>query len=243
MIASKPYLKEISLKRESIESYEQYPFSIPSIKTLDKVEFHPDVTFIVGENGSGKSTLIEAIALSIGFGQEGGSKHARFNTHQNTSSLFNYLKIAKSYKLPEDYYFLRAESFYNLATYLEITDGLQGTGESLHECSHGESFMKLLIERLGGNGLYVFDEPEAALSPMRQLTMITAIDEHVKNNSQFIIATHSPILLAYPNAIIYQLDEKGIRQVNYEETEHYLVTKGFLNNYKNMIEILLDSKK
>ncbi|UTN05492.1 AAA family ATPase [Flavobacterium bizetiae] len=243
MITDKPYLKEISLKRDLIESYEQYPFTIPSIKGLDKVEFHPDVTFIVGENGSGKSTLIEAIALNMGLGQEGGSKHARFSTHQNISGLFNYLKIVKSYSLPKDYYFLRAESFYNLATYMEETDNLQGTGHSLHECSHGESFMKILTERLGGNGLYIFDEPEAALSPMRQLTMFTAIDEHVKNNSQFIIATHSPILLAYPNAIIYQLDEKGIRQIDYEETEHYLVTKGFLNNYKNMTEILLDHNK
>ncbi|QSB29222.1 AAA family ATPase [Flavobacterium sp. CLA17] len=228
------------MKRELVRSYDEYPFTIPSIKNLDKLSFHSDVTFIVGENGSGKSTLIEAIALSMGLGQEGGSKNARFSTHENASGLFNFLKIAKGYSLPKDYYFLRAESFYNLATYMEETDNLQGTGYSLHECSHGESFMKIVTERLGGNGLYIFDEPEAALSPMRQLTLLTAIDEHVKNNSQFIIATHSPILLAYPNAIIYQLDEKGIRQINYEETEHYLVTKGFLNNYKNMTDILLD---
>ncbi|PIF32279.1 putative ATPase [Flavobacterium sp. 9] len=243
MITNKPYLKEISIKKELISNYEQYPFTIPSIKELDKMEFHSDVTFIVGENGSGKSTLIEAIALSMGLGQEGGSKHARFSNHQNISGLFNYLKIIKSHILPKDSYFLRAESFYNLATYMEETDNLQGTGHSLHECSHGESFMKILTERLGGDGLYIFDEPEAALSPMRQLTLFTAIDEHVNNNSQFIIATHSPILLAYPKAIIYQLDEKGIRQIDYEETEHYLVTKGFLNNYKNMTEILLDQNK
>lgn len=243
MIKDKPYLKEISLKRDLIPNIGEYPFTIPSIKGLKKVAFHPDVTFIVGENGAGKSTLIEAIALSMGLSPEGGSKNAQFTTHQNISGLFNYLNIAKSHILPKDYYFLRAESFYNLATYMETTDNLQGTGHSWHECSHGESFMKVLTERLGGNGLYIFDEPEAALSPMRQLTMFTAIDEHVKNNSQFIIATHSPILLAYPNAIIYQLDENGIRQIDYEETEHYLVTKGFLNNYKNMTEILLNHKK
>lgn len=243
MITNRPYLSEISLKKELITNFDEYPFTIPSIKLLDRVEFHSDVTFIIGENGSGKSTIIEAIALSMGLGQEGGSKHARFSNHDNTSGLFNYLKTSKSYSLPEDYYFLRAESFYNLATYMERTDNLQGTGQSLHECSHGESFMKIVTERLGGNGLYIFDEPEAALSPMRQLTLLTAIDEHVKNNSQFIIATHSPILLAYPKAIIYQLDEKGIRKIDYEDTEHYQITKGFLNNYKNMTEILFEHKK
>jgi predicted ATPase len=220
--------------------YDEYPFTIPSIKDLDKLSFHSDVTFIVGENDSEKCTLIEAIALSMGLGQEGGNKHARFSTHKNTYGLFYYLKIAKSYSLPKDYYFLRTESFYNLATHMEETDNLQGTGHPLHECSHGESFMKIVTEGLGGNGLYIFDEPEAALSPMRQLTLLTAIDEHVKNNSQFIIATHSSILLSYPKAIIYQLDEKGIRQIDYEQTEHYLVTKGFLNNYKNITDILLD---
>jgi predicted ATPase len=112
-------------------------------------------------------------------------------------------------------------------------------GKPLHQYSHGEAFMTTLTNKLKGNGLYIFDEPEAALSPARQLAALSLIDRLVKENSQFIIATHSPILLAYPNAIIYQLDDAGIKQVNYEETEHYMVTKYFLNNHQEMTRILL----
>jgi len=205
--------------------------------------FHPDVTFIVGENGSGKSTLIEAIALHLGLGIEGGSKNVQVNTHNNASKLFEYLASMKSFRKPADYYFLRAESYYNVATYLEEIDE-KGYVEkaygvkSLHECSHGESFMATLTNRLSGGGLYLFDEPEAALSPARQLAALTAINELVRANSQFIIATHSPILLAYPSAIIYQLDEDGIRQIKYEETEHFMITKYFLNNHQEMTRML-----
>ena len=244
---AKPYLQQISLKRESVPSFDAYPFHIPAVKNLSSMAFHPDVTFIIGENGTGKSTLIEAIALHLGFGIEGGSKNVQTKTHQNASGLFDYLSSTKSYRKPSDYFFLRAESYYNVATYLEELDkeekknyvkGNYGVS-SLHECSHGESFMATLTHRLSGNGLYIFDEPEAALSPARQLAALSAIHELVQANSQFIIATHSPILLAYPNAVIYQLDEEGMRKVKYEETEHFMITKYFLNNHEEMTRTLM----
>ncbi|NOW97506.1 AAA family ATPase [Mucilaginibacter sp. SG564] len=244
---AKPYLQQISLKREAVPSFEAYPFHVPAVKNLPVMKFHRDVTFIVGENGSGKSTLIEAIALHMGFGIEGGSKSVQTKTHQNASPLFEYLNSSKSYRKPSDYFFLRAESFYNVATYLEELDkeedknyvkGNYGV-KSLHECSHGESFMATLTHRLSGNGLYIFDEPEAALSPARQLAALSAIHELVQANSQFIIATHSPILLAYPNALIYQLDEEGIHKVSYEETEHFRLTQYFLNNHQEMTRTLM----
>lgn len=238
---AKPYLKEVRLERDLIPSFDSYPFNIPAVSNLSTLQFHPDVTFIVGENGSGKSTLIEAIALSLGFGIEGGTKNVQFQTHQNGSQLFNYLKSVKSFKKPSDYYFLRAESFYNVATYMEEVNYLKGYGDkSLHNRSHGESFMATLTLKLKGKGLYIFDEPEAALSPSRQLEALAVINKLVKEQSQFIIATHSPILLAYPNATIYQLNEFGIKQVKYEDTEHFMVTKYFLNNHREMMRIILN---
>jgi predicted ATPase len=241
MTNAKPYLQSINFKRELVPSFEEYPFNIPAISTLLSMDFHPDVTFIVGENGAGKSTLVEGIALSLGFGIEGGTKNVNFQTHDNASPLSKYLATVRSFKKPNDSYFLRAESFYNVATYMDEVDYTKGYGvRSLHECSHGESFMATLTNKLSGGGLYIFDEPEAALSPSRQLAALTAINNLVHRNSQFIIATHSPILLAYPNAKIYQLDDSGIRSVKYEETEHYMVTKYFLNNHKEMMEILLN---
>jgi predicted ATPase len=238
---AKPYLKEISLKRESIEDSEAYPFSIPGVCKLGSLKFHPDVTFFVGENGSGKSTLIEAIAVAMGFNPEGGTKQSQFATTRTHSELHRYLRLVRSFKKPGDEYFLRAESFYNLATFMEETGYLRGYGgKSLHQQSHGESFMATLLHKLTGGGLYIMDEPEAALSPSRQMAAIAAIHNLVEQESQFIIATHSPILLAYPRASIYQLDEAGIRKVEYEETEHYSVTRQFLNDYQHMLEILME---
>lgn len=238
---AKPYLQRINFKRELITSFEEYPFNIPSINSLFSMDFHPDVTFIVGENGAGKSTLIEGIALSLGFGIEGGTKNVTYRTHNNASSLFKYLTTVKSFKKPNDSYFLRAESFYNVATYMDEVGYLKNYGvSSLHECSHGEAFMATLTNKLKGTGLYIFDEPEAALSPTRQLAALSAINDLVIKNSQFIIATHSPILLAYPNAKIYQLDDSGIKSIKYEETEHFMVTKYFLNNHKEMTETLFN---
>lgn len=213
---------------------------------MPTLRFHRDVTFIIGENGSGKSTLIEGIAQWLGISKEGGSLHSQV-TEKADIRLSDHLKGSRGYKRPTDHFFLRAESLYNVATYLDEVYENRGSFannygvESLHECSHGESFLAILGNRLGKNGLYLFDEPEAALSPTRQLTALGLIHNLVQQNSQFIIATHSPILLAYPNASIYQFTQNGIEKVSYEETEPYMVTKSFLNDYKYMIRTILNA--
>jgi predicted ATPase len=235
----KPYLKSISLKRDKVPYFDQYPFNVPAVRYLDVLEFHPDVTFLVGENGAGKSTLVEAIAVSMGFGSEGGTKNVQFETASTISELHNFIKTVKSFQKPRDEYFIRAESFYNVATYMDTTGYLRGYGDrSLHGRSHGEAFMATLTMKLRGKGLYIFDEPEAALSPSRQMAALAAIHKLVELDSQFIVATHSPILLAYPRSKILLLDEQGIREVEYEETEHFSITKEFLNNHERMVEIL-----
>ncbi len=239
----KPYLREVSIRTDFVEDAEQYPFNIPAISQFGTLRFHPDVTFLIGENGSGKSTVIEAIALALGFGPEGGTKNTQFTTAQTISPLHGCLQLVKGFAMPRDHYFLRAESFYNLATYMDEVQYLEGYGgKSLHARSHGEAFLTTLSEKLRGDGLYIFDEPEAALSPNRQLTALATIHDLVKDCSQLIIATHSPILMAYPRAKIVLLDETGIREVNYEDTEHYQVTKGFLNDYQRMLHYLLEDE-
>jgi predicted ATPase len=219
MIKARPYLREISLKRDEVPDFASYPFNIPALQNLEKLEFHRDVTFFIGENGAGKSTLMEAIALVMGFGPEGGTRNVQFSTADTVSDLHNYLAAVRSFKQPKDNYFLRAESFYNVASYMEEIGYLEGYGgKSLHERSHGEAFMATLTLKLRGNGLYIFDEPEAALSPTRQMAALYAIHELVKKESQFIIATHSPILLAYPGARILLLDQNGMTDIEYEQT-------------------------
>jgi len=239
---TKPYLIEIEL-RGNEGNLDEYPFNIPAIRGLKALKFHPDVTFLVGENGAGKSTLIEAIALAMGFGAEGGTKNVQIKTADTVSLLYKHLKTVKGYKKPQDFYFLRAESFYNVATYMDKTGYLAGYGgKSLHERSHGEAFLATLTMKLRGKGFYLFDEPEAALSPNRQMAALSAIHQLVLKESQFIIATHSPILLAYPRSSIILMDENGIEKVEYENTEHFSVTKQFLNNYPKMLEILMEEE-
>ncbi len=239
-LKEKPYLKAIELRREEIASFLEYPFAIPSISELSVIDFHEDVTFFVGENGAGKSTLLEAIAVALGFNAEGGTKNTTFSTSSTHSELSDYIKTIKSFKKPKDGYFLRAESFYNLATYMDNIGYLSGYGgTSLHKQSHGESFMSTLLNKLRGDGLYLMDEPEAALSPTRQMAALSAIHQLVEEKSQFIIATHSPILLAYPRAKIYEFSSSGINEIKYTDTEHYKVTKEFLNNHERMLEILM----
>jgi len=237
---AKPYLLEIAFKKTDVPaSFEEYPFNIVAVQKLEVLSFHSDVTFLVGENGAGKSTLIEAVALLMGFGPEGGTKNVQFATAETVSVLHKYLRDIKSFKKPRDHYFLRAESFYNVATYMDQTGYLRGYGDmSLHGRSHGEAFMTTLTQKLRGKGLYIFDEPEAALSPTRHMAALSAIHRLVNDDSQFIIATHSPILLAYPRSKILLLDENGITEVAYEDTEHYSITKRFLNNHRKMIEML-----
>jgi predicted ATPase len=240
MIASH-YLSRVSLKRDKVESFDRYPFCLPAVRSLEHLELHPKVTFLVGENGSGKSTLLEAIAVSLGFNAEGGTKNFRFGTRPSHSELHEYLRVAKGVKRPRDGFFLRAESFFNVATEVENLNVTEFYGgRSLHEQSHGESFLALLMNRFGGKGLYLLDEPEAALSPQRQLAALARIHDLVLDESQFVIATHSPILMAYPDAWIYQCTNDGVVRVAYEDTEHYQITRSFISNPERMLRTLFE---
>jgi len=248
-IEASHYVLAMSLRRKEVPSFDAYPFSLPAIRHLDTIEFHPRVTFLIGENGSGKSTLLEALAVACGFNAEGGSKNFLFETRSSHSELHRYLRVAKSPRKPRDGYFLRAESYFNVATEIERRDEGPSLGpriidsyggRSLHEQSHGESFMALVLERFFGRGFYILDEPEAALSPTRQLALLVRINDLAKDCSQFVIATHSPILLAFPEAKIVALESDGIREVQYEETEHYQVTRRFLQDHRRMLRDLLE---
>lgn len=234
------YIRSVELLREGIPSFSKYPFCLPVIRDLSGLDFHSKVTCLVGENGTGKSTILEAIAVAYGFNPEGGTKNFNFSTNATHSVLYEHIRLVKGIKRPKDGFFLRAESFYNVATNideLEVTDYYGGI--SLHRQSHGEAFMSLLLNKFRGEGLYILDEPEAALSPIRQMTMLARLHELAAQGSQFIIATHSPIILACPEADIYEIKD-GIRKVGYEETEHYKVMRDFLNNREKMLGILLE---
>lgn len=236
------FILSAELVRDAIP-HQEYPFDLPVVKFLDKIEFHENVTFLVGENGTGKSTLLEAIATQYGLNPEGGSRNFHFATQETHSCLGDFIRLAKFGK-PRDGYFLRAESFYNLASDIDRLEKeqpglLQHYGDkSLHEQSHGESFFSLFMNRFGGNGLYLLDEPEAALSPQRQLAFLIRLDELVKSGSQLIIATHSPILLAYPHAKIIQITERGFEDIDYKKTEHYETYQAFLASPEKMMEKL-----
>lgn len=222
---------------------------IKSLQAMDRLNITKRVTFLVGENGTGKSTLIEAIAVHQGFNPEGGTINFSFKTEDSHSELHRYLRIQKGMGIRRDGFFLRAESFYNVASNIDQMDRIAAPGPrviesyggvSLHKQSHGESFMALVENRFGGNGLYILDEPEAALSPARLLELICHIRRLEKKNSQFIISTHSPILMAYPGAELLYLTQEGIRSVSYKETEHFQLTKQFLDSPERMFKYLLD---
>ena len=245
-MVSTQYAIDVKLKREEVPSFDDYPFSLAAVRHLDVLPLHPRVTYFVGENGSGKSTLLEAIAVSCGFNAEGGTRNFRFGTRTSHSALHEYIRIAKGIRRPKDGFFFRAESFFNVATEIERLDS-DGRGprvidsyggKSLHEQSHGESFLALMMNRFGGDGLYLLDEPEAALSPQRQLAALARIHDLVNAESQFIIATHSPILMAYPDAYIYSCSPDGIDRVDYFDTEHYRVMHDFVVNPKRMLDVL-----
>lgn len=236
------------LARESVPSFGAYPFSLAAVAGLETIEFHPAVTFFVGENGSGKSTLMEAIAVALGLNAEGGSKNFSFSTRGSHSRLSEFLVLKRSLRKPRDLWFLRAESFFNVASEIERLDADGDApkiinaygGKSLHEQSHGESFFALFRNRFGGQGLYLLDEPEAALSPMRQLGFLSMMHDLVRMGSQFIIATHSPIMMAYPGAWIYSIGGSAVSRVSYEDTEHYRVTRDFLDHPARSLKVLLD---
>ncbi len=240
----KPMLDVVKIFFENTVNFNHYPFSLNMIRNLKNIEFPTQVTFLVGENGTGKSTILEAIASKVGFGPEGGSKNINFKTSQE-ETYTPAEQLAEQFTLswrckPKNSYFFRAESFFNVANYIDYIAKECGGGpaayvpyggKSLHEQSHGESFLAFFKNRLGSGGFFIFDEPEAALSPQRQLSLLTIIHELCNNsNSQFIIATHSPILLAYPDSTIYSCDSDVLTRIAYTDTKHYQITKCFLDN-------------
>lgn len=248
------YITGISLDRDRFDTNplapeDVYLKNLPVVKHLGDLKFNSPVTFFVGENGTGKSTLIEAVAINCGFNPEGGSRNFDFSTRGSHSALYGYLNVSHGLKRPRDGYFLRAESFYNVATNIEQLDSIPAAspkliegygGRSLHEMSHGESFFTLMKNRFFGHGLYILDEPEAALSPSRVMAMISLMSELSRDGSQFIISTHSPILLAFPDAEIYELRDDGIRLTPYRETENFRITKQFLDNPERMVKYLTE---
>ena len=243
------YLLRASFNTDADRDERSYPLTIPAVRDVERIEFHPKVTFVVGENGSGKSTIIEALAVLMGLNAEGGTENFVFSTRTSHSSLAGMLRPVRGAKRPKNRFFLRAESYFNLATTIEQLDEEPGGGKiidsyggrSLHEQSHGESFMALMEHRFGANGLYILDEPEAALSPQRQLAMLVRMHDLIAANSQFIIATHSPLLMAYPDATIYQLGDTGIEPVALRDTDHYRITVDTLRDPEaRMARLLCD---
>lgn len=233
------YLTGLKIKWDKIE-LRSYLRKITAIKSLDELTFKSPVTFFVGENGSGKSTLLEAIAVAYGFNPEGGTLNYSFSTYDSHSELHDAIRLIRSFNKVKWGYFLRAESFYNVATAEEEYSKIQGIPQHYHEKSHGESFLSVIQKNFDQNGLYILDEPEAALSPQRQLTLMLEMSKCVKNDSQFIIVTHSPILLGYPNADILSFDEGAINPISYEDTQSYQITKMFINDRKQILRHLLE---
>lgn len=243
------YLRSVRLRRELPEgSWLRGLGPVRHLMAGNGLEFDRPVTFLVGENGTGKSTLLEGIAVACGFNPEGGTRNFSFSTRATHSELGEYLTPVRK-RYPRDGFFLRAESFYNVATNIDQLDEAPSMsprlidsygGVSLHCQSHGESFLALVQNRFGGEGLYLLDEPEAALSPSRLLTLMGEMDQLVKADSQFIVATHSPILMAFPKARIYVLSGEGVRAAEYRETEHYQLTKRFLDDPERMLRYLLE---
>jgi predicted ATPase len=245
----KHYIDKVRISEISENSYLKELPVVKSLLKMRELNFDNQIVFIVGENGTGKSTLIEAIAVKAGFNGEGGSKNFNFETKNTVSNLSNYITLSKK-DYEKDGFFLRAESFYNVASQVDelYEDEFKANvptsfgNISLHNQSHGESFLALVQNRFFGQGLYILDEPEAALSPSRQMTLLVEFNRLIKQNSQLIIATHSPILLSYPGAIIYQITSDGIEQVRYEDCEHVTLMKEYLNYPDRMLKYLLEDE-
>lgn len=232
------FIRGLTIDWDKIDKY-SYLRDIEALNGLEHLEFKKPITFLVGENGSGKSTLLEAIAVGYGFNPEGGTKNYSFSTYDSHSELCNAIRIEKGIRRAKGGYFLRAESFYNVVTQeMEYADA--GHPSALyHEKSHGESFLALAQDYLGSDGVYIFDEPEAALSPQRQLTLLTEIYECAKKGAQFIIVTHSPILLGIPDAEILTFDNGVLHPCEYEDTDSYKITELFINHRKELLNRLL----
>ena len=237
------FVRSVVLKRDEVDDFDAYPFSIPAIRRLDELPMDPHVTLFAGENGSGKSTLVEAIAVAAGFNAEGGSRNMTVSTRASHSVLHRHLRLVRGTRRPRNGYFLRAESFFNVATHVEEIGGpavASHGGRSLHAQSHGESFISLVKNRFGPNGLYVLDEPEAALSMRGNLALMRRMHDLVAEGSQFIVSTHSPILLGYPGAKIYVLSDDGIAETPYEDTEVFELTRSFLGDRAQFLHHLFE---
>lgn len=238
-------ISKVELDRKKVKDFNKYPFNIEIINNFKQIEFKKNVTFLIGENGIGKSTFIEAIAIYLGLPSEGGTQNFMFSTNNTSSDLYKYLKIRLDNK-PKTKFFLRAESFYNFSTevqrlveedgYLELYNSYGG---NLHKFSHGESFLNLVKNRFSDNGLYILDEPEAALSPTRQMSLLCLIDELAKKGSQFIISTHSPILISYRDGEILDLND-DFKKIKYEDTDIYRIYKSYLDDPYQMQKRLFD---
>jgi len=231
-------LIEVEVLWDGVQDRSTYPYNIPSIGALSNLDLDQPVTFIVGENGSGKSTLLEAIAVASGLSAEGGSRNLRFSSHDTHSDLRDHLRLSWRGR-PKRAFFLRAESFYNVASKYEDVLDLP----SLHERSHGESFLEAVQRHFGLAGLYFLDEPESALSLRGQLALLRLMHERLGNSCQFVISTHSPILLAFPNAKILQMSENGPAEVDYQDTDQYLLTKAFLDDPEAFLRHLFSDEE
>lgn len=239
------FIKKIDIDKESIPNKNIYPFNIKVIKNFKTLHLNKRVTFITGENGVGKSTFIEALAVALGLPAEGGTENFRYETKNTTSNLANHL-IISTYDRPKMKFFLRAESFYNFSSEVQrlveeddFYTLYSSYGGNLHTVSHGESFIQLVKNRFTENGLYILDEPEAALSPSRQMTLLCLIDELSKKGCQFIIATHSPILISYRDGEILDLNN-SFKTIKYEDTEIYRTYKMYLDKPYEMQRRLFD---
>lgn len=242
-------LDKITINPSKDISFEDYPFNISLIQNLKQIVFKKQVTFFVGENGSGKSTILEALAEKIGLGKSGSKNLSMLYDTEKSDVKILSDSMNLSWRIKVDGYFFRAESFWDVANKLDqISKEVGGSGaflsyggKNLHHMSHGEGFLAFFKNRIGGGGIYILDEPEAALSPQRQLALLSIIHNLCKNQkSQFIIATHSPILLSYPNSQILSCDEDNLKEVSCEETNHYQITKSFLNNPNQYLRHLFD---
>jgi len=239
------YLKSCKVLQDTIPNKQMYPFNIPSLQDLHELEFPTNVTFFVGENGSGKSTLLEAIADRCDFNTAGGGRQNLYEVHKAESSLGDYIRLSWLPKISNGF-FLRSETFYQFASHIDLIEDPRRYnafgGKSLHHQSHGESFLALFMNRFKGKAIYLLDEPEAALSPTRQLSLLKIMKD-LEHEAQFIIATHSPILLGYPNATIYSFDQGEIESIRYEDTIHYIVTKRFLDAPQSILRELFDEER
>ena len=231
------FLRHLELRRSDVLDWNRYPYSIPAVASLERLPFSDSVTFLIGENGCGKSTFVEAIAIKAGFNPEGGTKHFSTALRPSESSLHEHLLLVRGSRRERTGFFLRAETMFNIST--EAEQYAVYGWERLHDKSHGEAFLWVAFHRFGANGLYILDEPEAALSPQRQLSLLARIQSLVLEGSQFVIATHSPILMAYPGATLLQLDEEGIAPIEYRDTAHYSLTRSFLERPERMLKELL----